>query len=126
MSKYELLKKEEQEKQQQEESKHVDNKKVDDSKAFSEIRNDEELSSAFKLAVAAAVTGSFRKLSELKDQGYMLSSKEIEELKALKKSDPKTYIAVQTIFGIALGDPACSPKLPGSNKNEVKQLSLNF
>lgn len=112
----------EQEKQK-EVSKVEENKKVDESKAFSTIRNDEGLSPAFKLAVAAAVAGSFKQLSELKDQGYVLSSKEID---VLKFSDPKISIAAQAIFKITLDDPVCSPKLSESNKNEFKQLTLNF
>lgn len=67
--KYELLKKEEQEKQQ-EECKHIENKKVDDSKDFSETRNDEKLSPAFNIALAAALAGSFKELVNLKEQGY--------------------------------------------------------
>lgn len=122
--KYELLKKEEQEKQQQEESKHVDNKKVDDSKAFSETRNDEELSPAFNIALAAALAGSFKELVNLKEQGYKLLAKELD---ALRDADPKIYIAAQNIFNIKLDDPTPSLQLSESkNKNEVKQLSLNF
>ena len=64
--KYELLKKEEQEKQQ-EECKHIENKKVDDSKDFSDTRNDEKLSPAFNIALAAALAGSFKELVNLKD-----------------------------------------------------------
>lgn len=122
--KYELLKKEEQEKQQQEESKHVDNKKVDDSKAFSETRNDEELSPAFNIALAAALAGSFKELVNLKEQGHKLLAKELD---ALKDADPKIYIAAQNIFNIKLDDPTPSLQFSESkNKNEVKQLSLNF
>lgn len=121
--KYELLKKEEQEKQQ-EECKHIENKKVDDSKAFSEIRNNEELSPAFNMALAAALTGSFKELINLKEQGHKLSAKEID---ALRNADPKIYIAAQNIFNIKLGDPTPSLRFSESkNKNEVKQLSLNF
>lgn len=121
--KYELLKKEEQEKQQ-EEYKHIENKKVDDSRAFSETRNDEELSPAFNVALAAAVAGSFRELADLKDQGHILSVKEID---TLRETSPKIYIAVQNIFNIKLGDPAPTMQFSESkNKNEVKQLSLNF
>lgn len=122
--KLEQQKKEEQEKQREEDKHKEEGKKVDNSKSFSDIRNDEELSPAFKLAFAAAVTGSYQMLSELKDQGHVLSPKEIE---VLRESDPKTYIAAQTIFKIALGDPICAPKLSEpNNKNEVKQLTLNF
>ena len=75
--KYELLKKEEQEKQQ-EECKHIENKKVDDRKDFSETRNDEKLSQAFNIALAAALAGSFKELVNLKEQGYKLSAKELD------------------------------------------------
>ena len=121
--KYELLKKEEQEKQQ-EECKHIENKKVDDSKDFSETRNDEKLSPAFNIALAAALAGSFKELVNLKEQGYKLSAKELD---ALKDADPKIYIAAQNIFNIKLDDPTPSLQFSESkNKNEVKQLSLNF
>lgn len=123
--KYELLKKEEQEKQQQEENKNIDdNKKVDDNKAFSETRNDAELSPAFNIALAAAVAGSFTELMNLKEQGHKLS---VKELYVLKNADPKIYIAAQNIFNIKLDNPTPSRQFSESkNKNEVKQLSLNF
>ncbi len=60
----------------------------------------------------------------LKEQGYKLSAKELD---ALKDADPKIYIAAQNIFNIKLDDPTPSLQFSESkNKNEVKQLSLNF
>lgn len=121
--KLEQQKKEEQEKQQ-EVSKAEENKKVNESKAFSTIRNDEGLSPAFNIALAAALAGSFKELVNLKEQGHKLS---VKELDALKDADPKIYIAAQNIFNIKLDVPTPSLQFPESkNKNEVKQLSLNF
>ena len=58
------------------------------------------------------------------EQGYKLSAKELD---ALKDADPKIYIAAQNIFNIKLDDPTPSLQFSESkNKNEVKQLSLNF
>ena len=75
-------------------------------------------------ALAAALAGSFKELVNLKEQGYKLSAKELD---ALKDADPKIYIAAQNIFNIKLDDPTPSLQFSESkNKNEVKQLSLNF
>lgn len=85
---------------------------------------DEKLSPAFNIALAAALAGSFKELVNLKEQGYKLSAKELD---ALKDADPKIYIAAQNIFNIKLDDPTPSLQFSESkNKNEVKQLSLNF
>lgn len=76
------------------------------------------------IALAAALAGSFKELVNLKEQGYKLSAKELD---ALKDADPKIYIAAQNIFNIKLDDPTPSLQFSESkNKNEVKQLSLNF
>lgn len=86
--------------------------------------NDEELSPAFKLALGAAISGSFQLLADLRAQGYKLSPKEIS---VLKDSGPKIYTAAQTMFNIKTGMPAFSPaSSEAHNKNEGKQLTLNF
>lgn len=119
----EQKKKVEQNKELETEHKEDNRIEVEAHNKKSEVHHDEELSPAFKMAVAAAIAGSFQPFVELKDQGYKFSPREIS---VLKETDSKVAIAVQTIFKISLELPTLSDNILEGHKSEGKQLTLNF
>lgn len=78
---------------------------------------------AFKAALAAAISGTFQPLVELKRKGFFPSISDIELLKDIA---PQARTAVETIFQIKIDNLHFSKLAESDNKQEVKQLSLNF
>ena len=78
---------------------------------------------AFKAALAAAISGAFQPLVELKRKGFFPSISDIELLKDIA---PQARTAVETIFQIKIDNLHFSKLAESDNKQEVKQLSLNF
>ncbi len=114
--------KEQQKKIEQNEEKKEEKKEEKISEDKCRVCKDEELSPAFKVALAAAISGSFKAMADLKEQGYKPSS---EDIKALKEAGPKVCIAAQTIFNIKSENAFAVAAAP-QNKKEDKQLTLNF
>jgi antirestriction protein ArdC len=114
--------KEQQKKIEQNEEKKEEKKEEKISEDKCRVCKDEELSPAFKVALAAAISGSFKAMADLKEQGYKPSS---EDIKALKEAGPKVCIAAQTIFNIKSENAFAVASAP-QNKKEDKQLTLNF
>lgn len=109
--------------EQQEEEKKEEKKEERISEDKCRVCKDEELSPAFKVALAAALSGSFQALADLKEKGFRPST---EEVKALKEAGPKVYIAAQTIFNVKSENILSTVTSESQNRKEGKQLTLNL
>lgn len=89
-----------------------------------EIKADyKDLESAFKTALIAASSGIYQPLVELKRQGFSPSASDVELLRNIA---PEARAAVETIFHIKVNTVQDIKLADSDNKQEVKQLSLNF
>lgn len=75
-------------------------------------------------AVDAACIGNFQPFMELKEQNFVLSTKDIEVLQ--DKLDQKTLTTIGFIFKLQLNPPLSIEPAERENNNISKQLSLNF
>lgn len=80
------------------------------------------VTSAFSAAILAALSGQYQALVELKQNKYLPS---VTDLDLLKNIAPSVRTAVESIFHIKI-DPLQFTIAESNNKNDVKQLSLNF
>lgn len=85
--------------------------------------DDKDLKSAFKTALIAASSGIYQPLVELKRKGFSPSASDVELLRNIA---PEARAAVETIFHIKVNSVHDIKLADSDNKQEVKQLSLNF
>lgn len=85
--------------------------------------DDKDFKSAFKTALIAASSGIYQPLVELKRKGFSPSASDVELLRNIA---PEARAAVETIFHIKVNSVHDIKLADSDNKQEVKQLSLNF
>lgn len=85
--------------------------------------DDKDLESAFKTALIAASSGIYQPLVELKRKGFSPSASDVELLRNIA---PEAHVPVETIFHIKVNTVQDIKLADSDNKQEVKQLTLNF